>query len=203
MIEIPLPCLIGDQPTDIYPTTADVDKAKQLIQESGVPTPINIELAFQTPPPGPEEAAGVKEQLEAVGFKVTLKGLSPDVYYGYLQDNKSPWALAVAAWGQDYNDAITYFKPLLSCPGGTPTGSNYSRFCDPAFDKAMNDINALPPGPDRAAKFAQLSTDTTKNQVPWWQIVNRRQLNLISTHVGNFIWGPGKQWYFATYFVKP
>jgi ABC-type transport system substrate-binding protein len=194
--------LVGDQPKDIYPNTADDTKAKQLIQESGVATPIPVELVFNTAPPGPEEAAAIKENLEAVGFKVSLKGLSSSVIYGYLQDNKAPWALGIAAWGQDYNDAITYFKPLLSCPGGTPTGSNYSRFCDPAFDAPMNSINALPPGPDRAAKFAQLSTDTTKNQVPWWTIVNRRQVNLVSTHVGNFSWGPGKQWYFGSYFVK-
>ena len=194
--------LLGDQPKDIYPDTADIDKAKQLIQESGVPAPIATTLVFNTAPPGPEEAAGVKEQLEAAGFKVTLKGLSSDVIYGYLQDPKATWGLGIAAWGQDYNDAITYFAPLLSCPGGTPTGNNYGRFCDPGFNTQLESINQLPVGPDRAAKFAQLSTDTTKNQVPWFQIANRRQVNLVSTHVGNFIWGPGKQWYFATYFVK-
>jgi hypothetical protein len=31
---------------------------------------------------------------------------------------------------------------------------------------------------------------------------NRRKVNLISNKLGNFIYGPAKQYYFASYFIK-
>ena len=60
----------------------------------------------------------------------------------------------------------------------------------------------MPVGPERSAAWAQLSTDTATNQTPWWVMDNRRKVNLVSERVGNFIWGTGKQFYFATYFIK-
>jgi ABC-type oligopeptide transport system substrate-binding subunit len=119
-----------------------------------------------------------------------------------LDDEKADWSIGLAGWGQDYSDAITYFKPLLSCPNGKPTGSNYGNFCDPAFDNAITTINKLPPGADRTNQFAKLSTDTAKNQTPWWVMDQRRKVNLVSNRLGNFIYGPAKQYYFASYFIK-
>jgi ABC-type transport system substrate-binding protein len=194
--------LVGDQPTDLYPNTPDVEKAKALVTESGVATPIKIELVHFAEDPAPQQAQAIKESLEAVGFGVTLKAISSDAFYGELADDKANWSMGLASWGQDYSDAITYFKPLLTCPGGKPTGSNYSRFCDAAFDAKVKEINAMPVGPERAAAFAQLSTDTEKNQAPWWTMENRRRVNLISNRVGNFIYGPSKQYYWGAYFIK-
>jgi peptide/nickel transport system substrate-binding protein len=194
--------LMGDQPTDIYPNTPDVAKATQLVKDSGVATPIKIEMAHFAEDPAPQQAQAIKEALDAVGFDVTLKPYSSDVFYGVLDDDKATWSIALAGWGQDYNDAITFFKPLLTCPGGKPTGSNYGNFCDPAFDSKVTEINAMPVGPDRAAAFAQLSTDTAKNTAPWWVMDNRRKINLVGNKVGNFIYGPAKQYYFATYFIR-
>ena len=119
-----------------------------------------------------------------------------------LDDDTAKWSIGLAGWGQDYSDAITFFRPLLSCPGGKPTGSNYGNFCDAAFDAKIIEINALPVGPDRTAAWAQLSTDTATNQTPWWVMDNRRVVNLVSKRLGNFVYGPAKQYYFGSYFIK-
>ena len=194
--------LMADQPTDIYPNTPDVDKAKALVAESGVATPIKIELVHFAEDPAPQQAQAIKESLDAVGFDVTLKAVSSDAFYGVLDDDKAPWSIGLAGWGQDYSDAITFFRPLLSCPDGKPTGSNYGNFCDAAFDAKIIEINKMPVGPDRTAAWAQLSTDTATNQAPWWVMDNRRVVNLVSNRLGNFIYGPAKQYYFGAYFIK-
>jgi peptide/nickel transport system substrate-binding protein len=188
--------LLADQPTDIY--TMDVEKAKALVAESGVKTPIDITLANFADAPAPQVSAAMKEALEAIGFKVTVKALSADVYYGFLADPKSDYDIGVAAWGQDYGDAITYFGPLLLCG----SGSNYGQFCDEGFDAKVDEINQLPPGADRTAQFAQLSTDTTRDLAPWATLDLRRKVSFISERLGNYVWGPGKQFYFASYFLK-
>src|SRR4051812_41972004 len=194
--------LLAGEPHDVYPNTPDADKAKQLIQESGVATPIKIKLVHFAEDPAPQQAQAIKESLDAVGFQVTLQAVSSDAFYGVLDDEKADWSIGLAGWGQDYSDAITYFKPLLSCPNGKPTGSNYGNFCDATFDKAITDINKLPPGADRTKQFAKLSTDTATNQTPWWVMDQRRKVNLVSDRLGNFIYGPAKQYYFASYFIK-
>jgi peptide/nickel transport system substrate-binding protein len=188
--------LLADQPTDVY--TMDVEKAKQLVKDSGVPTPINITLANFSDAPAPQVSAAMKEALEAVGFKVTVKALSADVYYGFLADPKSDYNIGVAGWGEDYADAITYFGPLLLCG----QGSNYGQFCDKSFDSKVDEINQLPPGADRTSQFAQLSTDTSKNLAPWATLDLRRKISFISDRLGNYVWGPGKQFYFGSYFLK-
>jgi peptide/nickel transport system substrate-binding protein len=194
--------LLAGEKHDIFPNTPDVDKAKQLVQESGVATPIKIKLVHFAEDPAPQQAQAIKETLEAVGFSVTLQAVASSDFYGVLDDDKADWSIGLAGWGQDYSDAITYFRPLLSCPGGKPTGSNYGNFCDPAFDTAIDTINKLPPGADRTNQFAKLSTDTATNQTPWWVMDQRRKVNLVSNRLGNFIYGPAKQYYFASYFIK-
>ena len=188
--------LLADQPSDVY--TMDVEKAKQLVKDSGVPTPINITLANFSDAPAPQVSAAMKDALDAVGFNVTVKALSADVYYGVLADPKSDYNIGVAGWGEDYADAITYYGPLLKCG----QGSNYGQFCDKTFDSKVDQINLLPPGADRTGQFAQLSTDTAKNLAPWATLDLRRKVSFISNRLGNYIWGPGKQFYFGTYFLK-
>lgn len=188
--------LLAGQPTDLFPM--DVEKARQLVKESGMTTPIEITLANLSSAPSPQLSAALKEQLEAVGFSVNVKALSPDVYYGYTADKKNGFDVAWGGWGQDYGDAITFFKPLLMCG----QGSNYGQFCSKEFDAAVNRINLLEPGTDRTSQFAQLSTDTAKAQTPWATLALRRKVSFISDRVGNYIWGPGKQFYFGAYFIK-
>ena len=185
-----------------FPDTPDVEKAKALVAESGVATPIKIELVHFAEDPAPQQAQAIKESLDAVGFDVTLKAVSSDAFYGVLDDDTAPWSIGLAGWGQDYSDAITFFRPLLSCPDGKPTGSNYGNFCDAAFDAKILEINKMPVGDERTAAWAQLAHDTAINQTPWWVMDNRRVVNLVSERLGNFIYGPAKQYYFASYFIK-
>ena len=187
--------LLYGQSPDVY--AMDVAKATQLVKDSGVATPINITLANFSDNPAPQVSASIKETLEAIGFKVTVKALSADVYYGFLADPKSDYNIGIAGWGEDYADAITYYKPLLLCG----QGSNYGQFCDKGFDAQVATINALPDGADRNGQFAQLSTDTAKNIAPWATLDLRRKVSFISNRLGNYIWGPGKQFYFGSYFL--
>jgi peptide/nickel transport system substrate-binding protein len=187
--------LLAGQSPDVY--AMDVAKATQLVKDSGVATPINITLANFADNPSPQVSASMKETLEAIGFKVTVKALSADVYYGFLADPKSEYNIGIAGWGQDYADAITFYGPLLLCG----QGSNYGQFCDEGFDAKVAEINALPAGADRDGQFAQLSTDTAKNLAPWATLDLRRKVSFISNRLGNYVWGPSKQFYFGSYFL--
>ena len=188
--------LLVDQPTSIY--AQDVPRATALMAESGVTTPIGITLAHVSAAPGPQVAAAVKAALEAIGFTVRLRALPAATYYGFLADPASDFDVGIVGWGQDYGDAITFYGPLLLCG----QGANYGRFCDEDFDARITEINQLPPGADRAAQYAQLSSDTARDLVPWATLSLRRNVSLISERLGNYVWGPAKQFYFAVYFLR-
>ncbi len=152
-----------------------MDKAKALIAESGVATPIKIELVHFAEDPAPQQAQAIKESLDAVGFEVTLKAVSSDAFYGVLDDDKAPWSIGLAGWGQDYSDAITFFTPLLTLPGRQADRLELRQLLRlRRSTRSWTTINKLPVGPDRTAQFAQLSTDTATNQAPWWVMDNRR-----------------------------
>jgi ABC-type transport system substrate-binding protein len=192
--------LIGDEEGLTH--ERDLDEARRLIEESGVETPIPIKFVHFADPPGPAVGAAVKEALEEVGFQVELQGLGSDVHYGVLADETADHHLAQAGWGQDYSDAITYFVPLLGCPDGEPSGSNYAFYCNEELQAEIEEIAALEVGDERAQRWAELSTKVTEEHVPQASMFNRRHVSFISERLGNFIWGPGKQFYFAKYFIR-
>lgn len=194
--------LVGSDDPEGTVYSYDPAMAQELVDGSGEAGPIKIKLIHFQDAPAPEVAASIKENLDAVGFDVELEGVSADAFYGVLADPTSDYDIGMAAWGQDYSDAITFYGPLLTCPDGTPTGSNYGQFCDADFDAAVNEINAMPAGAERTEAFADLSVSTMRDKAPWWPITNRRKVSFVSERVGNYVWGPGKQFYFATYFIK-
>ena len=165
--------------------------------------PIPITLAYSSDGASPDMAASVKESLDFVGFDVQLKGLASAVFSAYLDDPSSPYNLAWFGWEQDYPDAITFFRPLLTCPGGVPAGANYGRFCDQALDARVAATNHLAPGAERNAAFARLSTDTMRTSAPGWPIASERSANLVSSRVGNYLWGPTKLIYLSRVFLRP
>jgi ABC-type transport system substrate-binding protein len=188
--------LLADQPTDVY--TLNVSRARRLVAAAGAETPIAITLVGSSEWPGPQQATAIKTALEAVGFAVTVRLLSAASLYGYLADPDSDYHVGIAGWSEDYADAMTYFGPLVQCG----QGANYGQFCDSEVDARIAAINQLPPGDDRTAQFAQLSTDTARAAAPWAVLDLRRRVSFVSRRLGNYVWGPGKQFYFASYFLR-
>jgi ABC-type transport system substrate-binding protein len=179
---------------------ADADAAKALVAESGVKDPA-ITLVHFSDEPAPAVAASVKEDLEAVGFKVTLKSIARSAFYGFLSDPKSEYNLALPGWGQDYPDAITYFGPLMGCNsiGG---GTNYGQFCDKAFDAKVAAADALPNGPDRDKAWAALAQETAKDYLPYTAVMLRIHPSFVSERFGGHVWTTARHHVWSSYYVK-
>ena len=66
----------------IYPLdSSDVDKAKQLMQESGVQTPLNAVLYTCNQQPCPDRAAIIQQELKAIGINVQIKEFDRGVQF--------------------------------------------------------------------------------------------------------------------------
>jgi peptide/nickel transport system substrate-binding protein len=187
--------LDGNEKGDIYPYTPDTAKAKQLITESGVKTPIAITVTIGTRPPQPDLGQEIKSDLDAVGFKVTLQKLPAAKYYGYISDPKNKVQLGWAGWGEDYPDAVTFFNPLLksTSAGG---GSNYGQVQDKNLDAQIDKVNLMPLGDARFNAWAKLSTDYTTSNAPWAVYRSNKVPAFVSTRLKGYAYNPTKQIYY-------
>jgi ABC-type transport system substrate-binding protein len=192
--------MAGDTNQPYSIEAADADAAKALVKESGVTDPA-ITLVHFSDDPAPAAAASVKEDLEAVGFKVTLKSIARSAFYGFLADPKSDYNLALPGWGQDYPDAITYFGPLMGCNsiGG---GTNYGQFCDKAFDAKVAAADALPNGPERDKAWAALAQETAKDYLPYTAVMLRLHPSFVAERFGGHAWTTARHHLWSSFYVK-
>jgi peptide/nickel transport system substrate-binding protein len=188
---------VGD--TVAYPASPDLAKAKQLVQASGVQTPIPVTLAFNNSSPVPaQSASALKNDLTQIGFKVTIKPIDPSAYYQAIQNPKKSIQIGWAGWTQDYTDGSAFFGPLLSDTSVT----NYAQYQSKTLQAAIDRISGMPSGPDREKAWAQLSDATTRTDAPWAVYDNRNFYELVSSRYGGYAWAPTKQRYYALAYIR-
>jgi peptide/nickel transport system substrate-binding protein len=141
------PAITGYQPNPAFPAGAsagDTAKAKQLLQQAGVPIPYPIKFTYNSTPTADKQAAALQQTWNQAGFKVTLDPLT-DTYYDVIQKPTADSDVIWGGWGADWPSAITVTPPLFdSRPNLTKNsnGQDYGNYKSDAFnalvDKAAN-----------------------------------------------------------------
>lgn len=83
------PTELGFDPAGREISRQDVEKAREHVEKSGLPTPIEIALSFENNRFWPQMAELIKSDLEAVGFSVTLDRLDAGSYWGKVLAGES------------------------------------------------------------------------------------------------------------------
>jgi peptide/nickel transport system substrate-binding protein len=152
------PGMPGFQELNLYPY--DVKKAKELIAEAN-PSDREITVWSNNEAEAKEVSTYYAGVLEEIGFKVELKILSPDNYFGVVGNSSTPdldtgWA----SWFEDYPHPNDFFQPLLAEESIAPTnGTNLARFADPELSKKITELGEEPLGPEQEAGYAQLDKE--------------------------------------------
>ncbi|MEW2489457.1 ABC transporter substrate-binding protein [Streptomyces sp. NPDC048411] len=96
---------------DAYPAP-DPARAKRLMQEAGVQTPLHITFAYRADDAYTKETAELRRQLEADGlFKVSVKAVDwQDFQKGYAAGKYDAYTVG---WLPDYPDPDTFSQPLV------------------------------------------------------------------------------------------
>ena len=70
----------------------------------------------------------VQSVLNSIGYKATLKPLSQNIEFNYIQNTNNKVQISLTQWFQDYPAASDFIKVLLSCaqlpPGQSTTRIN-------------------------------------------------------------------------------
>jgi peptide/nickel transport system substrate-binding protein len=169
----------------IYPLdSSDIDKAKQLMQESGVQTPLNAVLYTCNSQPCPDRAAIIQQELKPIGINVQIKEFDRGVQFTKEGTKGEPFDIADEGWIADYYDAYDFLNVLLDGSNIPETGgNNFSFFNDPSFNKRMQDANQLT-GEERDKTYGQIATDLAKGPAPWASRSTGTNIDFFGSRIG-------------------
>jgi peptide/nickel transport system substrate-binding protein len=126
----------------------DVAKAKKLLTDAGIKTPVNLTVGWTPTHYGPnaeDEANEVKRQLEESGlFKVSLKSTEWEQYQTLYK--QGAYDLFLLGWFPDYPDTDDYLSPFIVDGGFFQNGYH---------SQEANDLVAAEQATDDQAKRAE------------------------------------------------
>ncbi|MGW2839537.1 ABC transporter substrate-binding protein [Streptomyces sp. NPDC001493] len=149
---------------DDYPQP-DVNKAKQLLQEAGVQTPLHIDFAYRADGASTAETAEIKRQLEKDGlFEVNAKAVKwEDFQKGYAAGKYDAYTVG---WLPDYPDPDTFGGPLV----GTDS-SLHNGYSNPKLDALVSDTQGYEDRSRTSNDFQKIQDIVGEDVplVPLWQ----------------------------------
>lgn len=119
----------------------DLKKAKRLLREAGYPHGFTFDLwtmpVQRSYNPNPQKMALLlKQSLAEIGVHANIVSYEWNIFRQRIRQGKHQSVLI--GWTADNSDPDNFLRPLLSCQGIT-AGTNRANWCDPKFDKLLND----------------------------------------------------------------
>ncbi|MFJ6327811.1 MULTISPECIES: ABC transporter substrate-binding protein [unclassified Rhizobium] len=181
-------CLYTKSPGATW-SAPDIEKAKQLVGESGTagqPVTIVIDDGEISRNIG----SYLQSVLNKIGYNASVKSISANIHFGYIQNSNNKVQLSVTQWYGDYPAASDFLNVLLGCGSfrkGSDSSPNISGFCDQTLQSQMEKAMTLGiTDPAAAAKlWATIDQDAMK-QAPMIPLFNPKQVTLVSKRIGNF-----------------
>jgi len=155
------PTMPGSNPRFRY-YSYDPGTAARMIRQAGYkPGKLHLTMLYISSPDSDRVADSIQADLQTVGVRVTLKGVSSDTAYGIVY-TPGKTAFTLFHWGQDYPDPSDFFDPILSCGAS----SNAAQFCNPAVDRLGNRARADTNRVRRYATYRRMEL-AVMAQAPW------------------------------------
>jgi peptide/nickel transport system substrate-binding protein len=129
----------------------DPVKAKQMLTDAGK-LGFEVSWYYDNTKPVPQQVSDIRKQaLEAAGFTVKPIGVPTAQLRAKIGDYTSPvnTGQSPSGWCSDWPTGTSWF-PVLFQSHSIPDGQSWGMLSDPALDKEIDDIAALPA--DQAAK---------------------------------------------------
>ena len=144
--------------------------------------------------------------LNELGFKATLKVISGNIQFTYIQNTKNNVQISVTDWYQDYPAPSDFINVLLSCGSfhpGSDASINISGFCDKTIDaQIQKNLMTAVTDPNAAnAEWAVIDHELT-DQAPWATMFTPKQLDFVSARLGNYMYSDQFHMIFSKVWVQ-
>lgn len=167
----------------------DLSLAKKLVQESGT-AGMKVALVAQNDTVDYNEGQYLVSVLNAIGYKATLKPLSQNIQFTYIQNTNNHVQISLSQWYQDYPQASDFLQVLLSCANfhpGSDSSINIAGYCNPALDAQMNKATAMQTSDPTAANkmWGQIDQEMMKQAV-WAPLFHPKLIDFVSARVKHY-----------------
>jgi peptide/nickel transport system substrate-binding protein len=175
----------------------DLAKAKQLVKESGTAGQ-KVTIIVQDLTVDRAIGAYLQSLLTKLGYQASVKALSQNIQFTYIQNTKNKTQISVTQWYQDYPAASDFLNVLFGCDSFHPESDNsvnIAGFCDKAIDAKMK--HALATGvTDPAAankEWAEIDRNVT-DAAAAAILFTPKHIDFVSKRVGNFQFNAQYYW---------
>jgi len=186
-------------------TKPDLAKAKQLVKESGT---AGQEVTLITSDKVVEKSMGVYLQsvLNAIGYKASIKAISSNIQFTYIQNTNNKVQASLTNWFQDYPAPSDFLYVLFGCASfnpGSDSSINIAGYCDKAVDADMQKALALAVTDKPAANKIWAAVDKKiTDDAPAVSLFQPKSLDLVSSRLGNYTWSDQVHMVFSQVWVK-
>lgn len=164
------------------PYAYDLAKAKQLIRQSGVKTPVSVEMAIQEGNSADEQIATIAQgEWRKLGVDVKLRKLPASQYITGLQAHK--YQSYVRLDGPGVIDPGYYLGYDMKCK----VGFNLSEVCIPQADKLLDQARRTTDETQRKRIYDRI-TRLWQAQVPKIQVYADKFTAVLSTRVKSYLY---------------
>lgn len=183
----------------------DLDKAKQLVEESGTKGQKVTIIAEDT---AVSKAIGTYLQsvLTDIGYEAEVKPISPNIQFTYIQNTNNKVQISITQWYQDYPAASDFLNILFGCASFTPgsdSSINIAGFCDKEIQAKMDAALALGVTDQEGANkiWAEVDKAVTDSAAAA-ALFTPKHVDFVSKRVGNFQFNSQFYWMVSQSWVQ-
>jgi len=167
----------------------DLQKAKQLVQQSGT-AGAKIGVVVTDDEVNKSIGEYVQSMLNSIGYRATLKPISGNIQFTYIQNTKNKVQISLSSWYQDYPAASDFLDVLLSCASfhpGSDSSINISGYCDKAVDAQMQQaLTAERSSMTKANALWGKVDQAVMRQAPVAPLITPKLIDFTSKRTGNY-----------------
>lgn len=183
----PIPPTIWSYNDAIKDYEYSVEKAKALLAKAGYPKGFETEMwtlpvARPYNPNGKKMGELMQADLAKVGIKVKLQTFDWPTYL--KKASQGDHQMLQMGWTGDNGDPDNFLNTLLGC-GAIKSGSNYAKWCDQKFNKAVVDAKTQTDMKKRTELYKQ-AQKIFKEQAPWVTIAHSTVFKAMAKNVKGY-----------------
>ena len=197
-------CIYTKDPGAVW-SAPDMEKAKALVAESGTAGQ-TITVISEDSVVSRDVGTYLASVLTELGYQASVKAISSNIQFTYIQNTNNNVQISVSQWYQDYPAASNFLNVLLSCASfhpGADSSVNIAGFCDKAIDARMQAamVQAVTDPDGANAEWAKID-QAIMELAPVAPLFTPKHVDFLSKRVGNFVFSNQFQWIMSQAWVQ-
>ena len=128
--------------------------------------------------------------LTEIGYKASVKPISPNIQFTYIQNTNNKVQISLSQWYPDYPAASNFLNVLLGCGSfqeGSDSSINIAGFCNEAVEAKMKEAFALSATDQEAANKIWAEVDKmVVDEAAAAPLFTPKHIDFVSKRLGNF-----------------